>query len=96
MEKKFKLNLKGIYDLQQSLYALPDAKLAVEILIMRSDLQSWVKNKFDLTIDELGSVDEMSKYIAGYVAIKVSNHLAKREPINFVVVEFKGNQVKRV
>ncbi|MES2418121.1 MAG: hypothetical protein V4541_08015 [Bacteroidota bacterium] len=85
--RKFPFNQKGIEELQQLLHALPNSKLSIEILALRLDLRTWVKNKFDLTKDQLDFVNEMSNYLVDYAAIKSGNYLAQRIPVNFTVLE---------
>ena len=49
---KLPLNQKGIKALTQQLYALPDVKLANEILAVRIDFKKWLCRKFELKPDE--------------------------------------------
>lgn len=87
--KKLQLTQEGIKELQQLLYDLPDGKLAIEVLNLRTDFKQWVKDKFELTSDELDYLEQLSKPFTEYVSIKGSNFLAQRKPINFSVIEFK-------
>ena len=91
--KKFELTQKGIKDLQQLLYELPDPKLAVEVLNLRTDFKKWVKSKFALTADELDYLDQLNKHFVEYAAIKSSNFLAQRKPLHFSIVEFKPERI---
>ncbi|RYG22302.1 MAG: hypothetical protein EOO07_00240 [Chitinophagaceae bacterium] len=86
---KFPLHRKGIQDLQHKLYALPDSKLAVEVLALRTDFKQWIKSKFELKQDELDFINELSPHFAEYAAIKSSNFLAQRKPIQFSIIEFR-------
>ena len=87
--KKFPLHQKGIKELQQLLYALPDTKLAIEVMALRTDFRQWVKTKFELTHDELNYLDQLNAHFIEYAAIKSSNFLAQRKPIHFAIIEFK-------
>ena len=86
---KFQLHQKGILALQQKLYALPDSKLAAEVFALRLDFKKWVKSKFELQPDELDFINDLNPHFAEYAAIKSSNFLAQRKPIQFTIVEFK-------
>ncbi len=87
--KKFPLHQRGIEELQRTLYALPDSKLALEVLALRTDFKRWVKIKFELQAGELDFINELNPHFEEYAAIKSSNFLAQRKPINFAVIEFK-------
>jgi len=87
--KKFSLHQTGIQELQQYLYALPDAKLAIEVSCLRIDFKQWLKTKFELQQDELDFLDQMNKPFTEYAAIKCSDLVALRKPIQFSVIEFK-------
>lgn len=87
--KKFQFHQKGIVELQQQLYALPDPKLAIEVLNLRTDFKKWVKSKFELSPDELDYLEQLNKHFIEYAAIKSSNFLAQRKPVQFSVIEFK-------
>ncbi|MES2653047.1 MAG: hypothetical protein V4663_15000 [Bacteroidota bacterium] len=91
--KKFQLHQKGIKELQQLLYDLPDPKLAIEVLNLRTDFKKWVKSKFELTPDELDYLEQLNKHFIEYAAIKSSNFLAQRKPIHFSIVEFKPESI---
>ena len=94
---KFPLNQKGIKGLQQILYALPDSKLAIEVLALRTDFKQWIKLKFELEPDELDYLNELDKNFMKYAAIKSSNFLAQRKPIRFAIIEFKPeNRTKSI
>lgn len=93
--KKFELHQKGIKELQQQLYALPDPKLAIEVMNLRRDFKEWVKSKFELTPDELDYLEQMNKPFIEYAAIKSSNFIAQRKPIHFSIVEFKPEPLSR-
>ena len=86
---KFQLHQKGIQELQHKLYALPDSKLALEVLALRTDFKKWVKSKFELQPNELDFINELNPHFVEYAAIKSSNFLAQRKPIRFAVIEFK-------
>lgn len=92
--KKFQLHKRGIQELEHTLYALPDSKLAIEVLAIRTDLKQWIKAKFDLQIHELDFIDELNPHFTEYAAIKLSNFIAQRKPIHFAVVEFKPDLVE--
>lgn len=94
---KFPLHQTGIKALLQLLYALPDSKLAIEVLALRTDFKQWIKTKFILNPDELDYLNELNKHFIEYVAIKSSNFLAQRKPIHFVVIEIKPeNKTKNI
>ena len=86
---KFPLDQKGIKALAQLLYDLPDAKLANEVLTIRTDFKKWLCTKFELEPDELHYLNELNKHFIEYAAIKSSNFLAQRKAIHFTVIEFK-------
>ena len=92
---KFPLHQKGIKALEQILYALPDHKLAIEVLALRIDFKQWVCTKFKLEPDELAYLNELNKHFIEYAAIKSSNFLAQRKPIHFAVIEFKPESSTR-
>ncbi len=92
--KKFQLHQRGIEELQRILYALPDAKLAAEVLALRTDFKEWVKTKFELQPSELNFIDDLSPQFAAYAAIKSSNFLALRKPIRFAVIELRPELVE--
>lgn len=87
--KKFQLHQRGVQELQRLLYDLPDAKLALEVLALRTDFKEWVKTKFDLQANELDFINELSPQFLEYAAIKSSNFLAQRKPIRFAVIELR-------
>lgn len=87
--KKFKLHQKGIKALQQFLYALPDPKLAIEVRALRIDFKKWIKTKFELTINDLNLLNQLSVHFTEFAAIKFSNFLAQRIPISFAIIDFK-------
>ncbi|MGF1924215.1 MAG: hypothetical protein ACQUHE_08545 [Bacteroidia bacterium] len=87
--KKFQLHQNDIKELQQMLYALPDHTLAKEAFNLRTDFKKWVKTKFELTDQELDFLNQLNHRFIEYAAIKSSNFLAERKPIQFSVVEFK-------
>ncbi|RZK39037.1 MAG: hypothetical protein EOO90_20135 [Pedobacter sp.] len=89
MQKKPLFHQKGITLLQQQLYALPDYKLAVEVLAIRSDFKRWIKSKFELSLEETDFLDDLGSQFTEYAAIKSSNYLAQRKPIRFTIVEFQ-------
>ncbi|MEJ5995198.1 hypothetical protein WG904_12285 [Pedobacter sp. Du54] len=86
---KFQLTQGGILALQRLLYELPDSKLAIEVLALRTDFKQWIKTKFELQRDELDFIDELNSHFSEYAAIKLSNFIAQRKPIQFSVIEFK-------
>jgi len=92
--RKFPLHQKGIQKLQHELYALPDSKLALEVLALRTDFKQWVKSKFELQADELDFINELNPHFAEYAAIKSSNFLAQRKPIQFAVIEFRPELIE--
>ena len=87
--KKLPLHQNGIKELTRVLYALSDAKLAIEVVALRSDFKEWIKSKFELNPDELEFLDQMNKHLIEYAAIKSSNFLALRKPLHFTIIEFK-------
>jgi len=87
--KKFPFHQKGILAVQQQLYALTDKKLATEVFTIRKDFREWIKTKFDLSLDELDYLNKLNAHFIEYAAIKSSNFLAQRKPIQFSIIEFK-------
>jgi hypothetical protein len=87
--KKFQLHQRGVQELQRILYDLPDDKLALEVLALRTDFKEWVKTKFELQPNELDFINELSPQFLEYAAIKSSNFLAQRKPIQFEVIELR-------
>lgn len=84
--KKFKFHQKGLTELQQLLYALPDTKLALEVMALRTDFKEWIKTKFELSVDDLNFLNQLSVHFIEYAAIKASNCLAKRMPVKVQLI----------
>lgn len=89
MMKKFLFNPTGIQELQTLLHALPDARLAKEVVAIRLNFKKWLKVKFSLTLDELNFLDLLSDSFLAYAGIAASNFLAQRKTVR---LKFKNDE----
>lgn len=87
--KKFLFNPTGIQELQRLLHALPDARLAKEVVAIRLNFRQWLKHKFELTLDELNFLDLLSDSFLAYAGIAASNFLAQRKTVQ---LKFKNDE----
>lgn len=87
--KKPSFSTLGIKEVQLSLYSLSDEDLALEVYQLRIDLKKWITGKFSLDYAEKEKLEQLSPSFVEYAAIKLSNFLAQRKPLQFTVVDFE-------
>lgn len=87
MIEKVLFNQIGILQIQKKLHALPDLKLAIEVAALRLDFRQWIKNRFDLTPEELTFLDNLNEQFILRAAIRTSNLLALRKYIKLTVID---------
>lgn len=87
MTKRLLFNQIGIQQIQKKLHALPDLKLAIEVAALRLDFRQWIKSKFNLTLEESAFLDQLNEHFILRVAVRASNFLALRKPVNLTVID---------
>jgi len=78
--------MQGIRVLQRELFSLNDAELAVEILLLRSNLFAWIEKHFELNDKDREAFHLLSPASREFLAVWLSNRFALRKSIHFTVI----------
>jgi hypothetical protein len=79
--QKFPFTNEGFQELQNALYALPDAALEIEATAIQSDFNNWMNKHFELAPSQVNFLQHLDERAVSFLAFQTSFAVGNCLPI---------------